>query len=167
MPAANVTTTYSGAATGLEAPRRKACHLHFIDSGMEALGAYLVHRKEAECLHERYPVRSEMQEFNVRTHFPKNCAQGHLSKSPLGKGSLHQQCRSSCQRQAPNDTKDLLVIDRKDCFFLGRGHGFEAVGLVYGTCRSSVALQAGLQRRPGRSTLLKCFGSMSVNACGC
>ena len=97
---------------------REACTLHLFCSSVEAFGAYGIHRNKAECLRERYTISSGMQKFNVRIHFPKNCTQSHFAERSLGNRPFNKQSRSSCHREALNDTNELLVIDCKDCSFL-------------------------------------------------
>ena len=71
--------------------------LHLLDSRFEAFAAYGIHRKEGECLRERYSIRSGMQKFNVRIHFPKNGTQSHLAERFLGDRSFNKQSRSPGQ----------------------------------------------------------------------
>jgi hypothetical protein len=99
---------------------REACTLHLLGSSVEAFCAYGIHRKEAECLREPYTIRSGVQKFNVRIHFPKNCTQSHFTDRTLGNRPFNKQRRSPCQREALNYTEELLVIDHKDCLFLVR-----------------------------------------------
>jgi len=94
------------------------CTLHLFGSRFEAFAAYVIHRKEAECLREWYPIRSSMQKFNVSIHFPKNCTQSHFTGRSLRNRPFHKQSRSPCQREALNDTNELLVIDCEECFLL-------------------------------------------------
>ncbi|MFZ0951168.1 MAG: hypothetical protein WAN17_02810 [Candidatus Sulfotelmatobacter sp.] len=65
---------------------REACTLHLFGSSVEALGAYGVHRKEAECLRERYTIRPGVQKFNVRSHFPKTVLKAISPSVPSGIG---------------------------------------------------------------------------------
>jgi hypothetical protein len=63
---------------------REACTLHLLGSGVETFGAFVIHRKKAECLRERYTISSGMEKFNVRVHFSKNCTQSHCAERSLG-----------------------------------------------------------------------------------
>ena len=87
-------------------------------SRFEAFAAYGIHGKESECLCEWHTIRSGMQKFDVRNHFPEDCAQRYFTEGSLGNGPFHQQSRPTCQREALNDTNKLLVIDREECFLL-------------------------------------------------
>jgi hypothetical protein len=87
-------------------------------SRFEAFAAYGIHRKEGECLCEWYTIRSGMQKFDVRNHFPEDRAQCHFTESSLGNRPFHQQSRPPCQREALNDANEPLVFDREDGFLL-------------------------------------------------
>lgn len=97
---------------------REARTLHPFGSSVEALAAYGIHSKEAECLRERHTISSSTQKFNVRSHLPKNCTQSHFTERSLGNRPFYKQSRSTCQRETLDDTNELLVIDCEDCSFL-------------------------------------------------
>ena len=97
---------------------RKACILHFFGSRFEAFAAHGIHRKEGECLCKWYAVRSGMQKFNVCLDFPECGSKSDFSERALRNRPFHEQCRSSRQRQALNDTNEFLIIDCKNCFLL-------------------------------------------------
>jgi hypothetical protein len=97
---------------------RDVSTLHFFGSLLEALAADGIHRKEGECLREWYTIRSGMQKLNVCINFPKDCTQSNVADRSLRNRSSNKQSRSACQREALNDTNELLVIDREDRFLL-------------------------------------------------
>lgn len=92
--------------------------MHLFGSRLEAFAAYGIHRKEGECLREWYAIRSGMQKFDVRIHFPEHRTQSHFSERSLRNGSFNKESRSPCQREALNDTNELLVMNCEDCFLL-------------------------------------------------
>ncbi len=96
---------------------RETCK-HFFGSRFEPFAAYLIHRKEAECLREWYTVGSGMQKFNLGIYLSQNCSQSHFTKRSRRNTPFNKQSRSPCQREALNDTNEPLVIDREDCFLL-------------------------------------------------
>ena len=96
----------------------EACTLHLLCSSVKTFGAYGIHRKEAECLCERYTISSCMEKFNVRVHSPKNCTQSHFAERSFGNRTFNKQSRSPSHREALNDTNELLVIGCKECPFL-------------------------------------------------
>jgi hypothetical protein len=96
----------------------EACTLHLLGGSVKAFGTDGTHRKEAECLCERYTISSCMQKFNVPIHSSKNGTQSNFANRSFGNGTLNKQSRSASNREALNDTNELLVIDRKYCPFL-------------------------------------------------
>ena len=87
-------------------------------SRFEAFAAYGIHRKEGECLREWYTIGSGMEKFNMSIHFPENCTQSQFPESSLRNRPFNKQSRSPCQREALNDTNELLVLDREECLLL-------------------------------------------------
>lgn len=45
--------------------------MHFFESLLEALAAYVIHREKGECLGPWHTIRASMQKYNVCVHFPK------------------------------------------------------------------------------------------------
>ncbi len=98
---------------------RETCK-HFFGSHFEAIAAYLIHRKEAECLREWNTVRTRVQKFNLGVHLPQNGSHSHFTECSRSNRPFHQQSRSPCQGETLNDTDELLLIDCEECFLLVR-----------------------------------------------
>ena len=106
---------------------REACTLHLFGSSVEALGAYGVHRKEAECLRERYTIRPGVQKFNVRSHLPKNCTQSHFAKRSLGNRPFPPTIQAAGRLRKGRSGLGFRVGKREVCVLLVRVHSAEPV----------------------------------------
>ena len=143
---------------------RKACILHFFGSRFEAFAAHGIHRKEGECLRKRYAVRSGMQKFNVCIHFPEYGSESYSSERALSNRPFNEQCRSSRQRQALNDTNELLIIDCENGFLLmGNTDSRRSVALAR---LVDLLRHSNQDSKPAlkQSTLPKCFRPRCLSA---
>jgi hypothetical protein len=86
-------------------------NLHLLGGGAESLRTDVVHGQEAECLGKRYPVCSGVQEFDLRSHFPKHGPQSHLGGRSLRNRALREEGRTSGKGKTLNDSDKLLGVN--------------------------------------------------------
>lgn len=88
----------------------EAFTLHLRGGGGESPGTYLVHIKKLECLSQRYPFGSGLQELNLRRHLPKHRIQTHFAERSWGNRALGEDYRTSRKRQALHHPHQLLSV---------------------------------------------------------
>src|ERR671931_1270715 len=83
--------------------------LHLLCGGAESFATDVVHGNEAECLGKRRPVRSHVQELDLRFYCPKHRVQNHLGQRFSRYSALSKDGRTSGKGEPFDNSDEVLT----------------------------------------------------------